>query len=361
MRRRTVAVVLTASFLAAGPVSADDKKPDAAQAGGRPGAPSDGRVKAAAEEFDAGVSAFKHKDYESAAAHFEAADAAVPSPKTLRQAIRARSEAGQGSRAATLAAMALDRYGGDATTAKLAHDTIEKYEALLYKVNVTCSTPCSLSIGTDAVPGEASGKRVIYFDPGTFTLNASFSGSSPGAPKEIEAKAGSSIDLGFEPKKKRAAPPPERPKPASPPAPSGATETPSKSELPPEDPKPERPPEEPERKGISPAFFAVGLVATVGVGAATIWSGVDTENNPGAAAVMAQCRGVGPSCPLYQEGLSKQTRTNALIGVTAGSAAITVVLAVFTKWSGNKKKPPVEPTASIIPGAPPAFGARGVF
>jgi hypothetical protein len=75
MGRRTLAVVLTASFLAAGPAVADD-----------------GRAKAAAE-FDAGVSAYKHKDYEVAASHFEAADAAVPSAKTLRQAIRARSEA----------------------------------------------------------------------------------------------------------------------------------------------------------------------------------------------------------------------------------------------------------------------------
>lgn len=56
------------------------------------------RVRAAAEQFDAGVTAFKARDYEGAASHFEAADAAVASPKALRQAIRARVEAGQGSR-----------------------------------------------------------------------------------------------------------------------------------------------------------------------------------------------------------------------------------------------------------------------
>jgi hypothetical protein len=344
MRRLALAVALPASLLAAGPASAD--KPDAA------------RVKAAAEQFDSGVGAFKQKDFEHAASHFEAADAAVPSAKALRQAIRARSEAGQGSRAATLAALALERYPGDDATTKLARETIEKYEALLYKVKVTCAAPCALSIGADAVPGEAGGKRVIYVDPGPRTLNASFSGGAPGATKEVEAKAGDGTDLTFEPKKKRAAPPPSSSPSASPPT----AETPSKSESPPEDAKPEPPPE-PERKGISPAFFAVGLATTVGVGAATIWSGVDTQNNPGPDAVRAGCRGQGTSCPLYQEGLAHQMRTNVLIGVTVGAAALTTVLAVFTNWRGSKKKAPAEPVASVLPGSSRSgwLGAAGTF
>jgi hypothetical protein len=106
----------------------------------------------------------------------------------------------------------------------------------------------------------------------------------------------------------------------------------------------------------------VGLVATAGLGATTIWSGINTENSPGVAAVMNACHGKGPSCPLYQEGLAHQTRTNALIGATAGMGAVTVVLAIFTNWhgSGAVKTPAVEPTALVVDrGA--AIGAAGVF
>ena len=71
-------------------------------------------------------------------------------------------------------------------------------------------------------------------------------------------------------------------------------------------------------------------------------------------------RGLGPSCALYQEGLSKQTRTNALIGATAGAGALTVVFAIFTNWHGNKKPPPVEPTALVFPRGG-VLGAAGVF
>ena len=161
MGRRAFAVALTAGLLAAAPASAGDP-PDAA------------KVRAAAEQFDAGVSAFKRKDFEGAASHFEAADAAVPGTKALRRAIQARVEAGQGSRAATLAALALDRYPNDAATTKLAKDTVEKLHALLYKVSVTCSAPCMLAVGSRSVPGEAATRRVVYLDPGSATLNASF-------------------------------------------------------------------------------------------------------------------------------------------------------------------------------------------
>ena len=85
---------------------------------------------------------------------------------------------------------------------------------------------------------------------------------------------------------------------------------------------------------------------------------------------MAQCKGQGPSCPLYQEGLSKQTRTNALIGATAGAGALTVIFAIFTSWHGSKKPPvsmgdtpkplAVEPTALVVPRGY-VLGAAGAF
>ncbi|MCC6526574.1 MAG: hypothetical protein IT373_28255, partial [Polyangiaceae bacterium] len=79
--------------------------------------------------------------------------------------------------------------------------------------------------------------------------------------------------------------------------------------------------------------FFVSLVATVGVGATTIWSGVDTVKNPGADAVRAACQGLGSDCPEYQDGRQKQLRTNVLIGVTAGLGVLTAVFAGVSDWA----------------------------
>jgi hypothetical protein len=336
MPRVAVVAVLSALLLAAAPAfaQAPAKPPDAA------------KVRAAAEQFDAGLTALKGKDYETAASHFEAADAAVPGAKALRQAIRARAEAGQGARAATLAAAALLRYGSDEATAKLARETIEKYEPLLHKVSVSCASPCVLAVGTRSVPGEASTRWVVYLDPGKEALSASFFGGVASAPRAVVARAGGAEDVRFEPEEKKAAvvaPPP----------------VPAKNEVPPEEPKKDEPPPE-KPKGISPAFFGVTLAATAGLGATTIWSGIDTQTNPGPDAVRTMCQGQGTSCALYQEGLAKQRRTNILIGATAGTAALTVVFAIFTRWKSAPKDPAPTPTALFFDrGA--GVGAVGVF
>jgi hypothetical protein len=111
----------------------------------------------------------------------------------------------------------------------------------------------------------------------------------------------------------------------------------------------------------------VGAAAFVGLGIATIWSGIDTQKNPGPDAVRAACQGKGTSCPEYQLGLAHQTRTNVLVGVTAVTGAATVVLGIFTNWRGQKKtekteKPeaPVEPTAIVLDRGG-VLGAKGVF
>ncbi len=354
MRRLVLAAVLAAGSFAAPVARADG--------GHQPADPA--HLAKASKEFDAGVTAFRKKDYEGAAAHFEEADAVVPSPKALRQAIRARSDASQGARAATLAAAALARYPGDAATAKLAKDTIEKYEPVLHKLHVHCSAPCTLSIvagdTTTRIPGEPAKSWAVYLDPGNATVASAFvdaSGAAVDGPAEtVEAKVAGEGDLSFDPPGKKAAPPPP---PADVPVPV-APAAPSTGGPPADDPKTADEPKPEEGKGISPVFFGIGAGATVALGAATLWSGVDTINNPGTAAVMMACAGKGPSCPLYQEGLSKQTRTNALVGATAGTAAVTVVLAIFTRWKSGAKPPPAEPTAIVLDrGA--ALGAAGAF
>ena len=340
MPRFLVAAAASALLVVAAAPAFADKAPDAAQ------------IRQAAEQFDAGVIAYKQKDYEGAASRFEAADAAAPGAQALRQAIRARMEAGQGARAATLSAQALERYAGDGVTVKLARDTIAKVEPLVQKLNISCASPCVLAVGTRSIPGESNTRWVVFVDPGKIGIGASFFGGASSASQEITAMAGKSSDLRFEPEEKKGSP-----KPVVLPI-TGSGTPPGVVDPPPEIPSTDLVPT--KSSGIHPAAFIAAGVATLGLGGVTIWSGVDTRNNPGVDAVKAQCAGQGETCPAYVEGRNKQTRTNIFIGATAGTAAITVVLAILTNWRGNKTAAAPAPTASIIDhGA--VLGAVGTF
>ncbi len=335
MPRLFVAAAAAALLVVAAASARADRAPDAAQ------------IRAAAEQFDAGVIAYKQKDFEGAASRFEAADAAVPGAKTLRQAIRARMEAGQGARAATLAAQAIERYPADDATTKLANETIAKVAPLVQKLSISCASPCVLALGTRSVPGESNTRWTVYVDPGKTSLSASFFGNISSAPQDLTATAGKSSDLRFEPEEKKATA-----KAVIVPVPVPSAETPP--DAPPIDVVP------PKSSGIHPAAFIAGAVATLGLGGATIWSGLDARNNPGIDVVKAKCAGLGASCPEYIDGRKRQTRTNILIGATAGAGAITVVLGILTRWHGQKKAPAAEPTAAITDhGA--VLGAVGTF
>ncbi len=103
-----------------------------------------------------------------------------------------------------------------------------------------------------------------------------------------------------------------------------------------------------EHHGWSPIVFWSAVGATAVVSGITIWSGVDTQNNPGPSRVRDECK--DSSCALYQEGLNKQRRTNILLGVTGGFGVATVLIGAFaTDWSfGSQKKPEA---ALLLPGA----------
>src|SRR5512139_2200784 len=152
--------------------------------------PDPAKLRAAADSFEAGAKSYKDGRHEEAAAHFEAADSAVPSSKALRFAIRARAEAGQASRAATLAALALERYPDDAETKKLAAETVEKLGPSLHRVEVSCASPCLLAAGPRIVHGEAATRWAVYLDPGKQSMGASFVGKITAPEQTVEAVAG---------------------------------------------------------------------------------------------------------------------------------------------------------------------------
>lgn len=335
--------VLAASLTAVLPAVADDVADPA-------------KIKRASAEFDLGVAAFKAKQFEEAAQHFEAADEAAPGVKTLRLAIRARTEASHGSRAATLAAQALERYPGDADTTKLAKETIQLYEMLLHKLKVSCASPCVLAVGPRSVHGGSTTRWVVYLDPGKTSVAASFFGNTTAKPRSIDAVAGGSSDIRFEPPeppKTVVVPVPTATSTSTSDAPPGPTATSTGDVTPPDD--------APKSKGIHPAFFGIGLGLTAAAGGVLAWSGVDTLQNPGADKVREVCAGKGPECPEYKLGLESQLRTNILIGATAGMGAVTVLLAIFTRWSSkDAPKTAVLPTATVHEGGA-VFGVTGAL
>src|SRR5690606_7210369 len=90
--------------------------------------------------------------------------------------------------------------------------------------------------------------------------------------------------------------------------------------------------------GLPPIVFFIGTGLTVAAGAATAWSGIDTQNNPGADRVREECAGQGESCELDQEGLDRQRRTNILAAGTGGLGLATIAIGVFfTDWGGDEK------------------------
>jgi len=334
----------------------------AALLGPRPaGAADAAKVRQAAEQFDLGVTAQNAKDWENAASRFEAADAAVPGARALRQAIKSRAEAKQGSRAATLAALALARHPNDKETTTLANEIVAKFAPSLHKVAVSCASPCVLAVGTRSVHGEATTRWTVYVDPGPATISASFFGSVSAKPIHVDAKAGRSSDVRFDPEEGAAPPPPPPPKPSATPSETASAE-----------PPPAPPPPQQKRNGLPVWVFAIGAVATGGLGAVTIWSGIDTIYYPGVDKVRTDCAGQGTDCPTYQLGLQQQTQTNVLIGVTSGVGAATILIAIFTDWGGKKAAAPqarfVTPWVAPVgdPGGSTkekgaALGVRGSF
>jgi hypothetical protein len=315
--------------------------------------PSDpAKLKAASESFEAGAKAFKDGRYEEAAAHFESADEAVPSAKALRLAMRSRREAKQTSRAATLAALALERYPDDPETKTFASDVALELSGKLHRLDISCVSPCVLSsTGADGRSRVAHGtpntRWTLYVEPGYPTVAASFVVGDLQAPEQkVAAKAGGSSTLRFVPEGGASGPTtgPSQPTTKTSPEPGGRGEgtppTPTSSGADDDDATEDDATASVDSassgSGLSPVFFFVGLAATAGLGGVTVWSGIDTQNNPGPDAVREACAGLGTDCPAYQDGQAKELRTNVLIGATAGAAVLTTAVGLFlTDWGGS--------------------------
>lgn len=304
--RRAALVGMLIGTLYVGPAYAQDAQP------------SPERIKAAAEEFDRGRRAYLAKDFEQAALHFENANRDAPRAETLRLAIRARRDAKQLARAATLAAIVQQRYPDDAPSMQYAKETLDAASPHLQQYAIDCNVDCAIAADGRVVSQSDALHHRIFLDPGAHDLGVSF-GEGRSTAKKIDAKKGGKDSLAFEapPAPKVEPPPPVDPNRDKPP------------------PPPSGPP--PSEKPFGPLVFFVGAGLTLAAGGATVWSGIDTQNAPGTDAVRRECAGKDESCPAYQEGQDKELRTNVLIGSTIGLGVVTGVIGLFfTQWSTPK-------------------------
>jgi tetratricopeptide (TPR) repeat protein len=296
--------------------------------------PSVDEVRAAGEAFNEGRTAFKAAEYSTAAEHFEKADQLAPNPKVLLLAIQSREQAGQFARAATLAALAQDRYPEDQSFAE-SRTLIERALGELGKLKVSCDAPCSLMIDSRLVHGDAATKRFLFLEPGSYKIRAAWqSGGSQSL--DFVAVAGESGKLDFVRSGSDAA--------AVAAADTDWAETPDAKgdDLPKpkttyddlSQPNPSVRDDGPKGDGgLSPTVFWVSGGVTLALAAASTGMGIYTQNNPGKKAIQEQCDGLGESCPAWKEGKSNEQITNVLWGVTAGAGIATILIgAIWTDW-----------------------------
>lgn len=314
-------LMVSALLEVAGAASAQDDQPSA------------DAVKRASEEFAAGKEAYRAEDYVEAAEHFEAADDHAPSVNAVRAAMTSRKNAGQLDRAATLAALALMRHPEDMKLAGEAQQILDEAALTLHRVEVTCDFPCSLVVGTSLVHGAAATSQIVFLNPGEHAIRASWSKEYGTQTQSVVAIAEGTDAIEF-----------ARPEPVEPEEtaelPAGVDEF--GMEIDDGSGDEATPGPEEDRKGPPRGLFVGGAVATVALGGVTLWSGIDTQNNPGPDEVKELCQD-NPNypdpttCPAYKTGQQKEVRTNVLIGATAAVGVATIIIGAVTDWRGKQQ------------------------
>ncbi|MEM7139315.1 MAG: hypothetical protein AAF500_22275 [Myxococcota bacterium] len=268
----------------------------------------------AADAYDQGTSAYLNGEYEKAAQWFERAFRLVPTSAALVQAIRSYSKAGNAIQAANLGLVLKQEYPKDTRALKTARAAIRTAEAQAVKVVTRCDRECTLELDGALIENQS-----FFVSPDVdHSIKAGFDTGE--ASSMVRGEAGSTKHVSL------AAPLP----PPPPPVPRWA-------------------------------FFS-SLGATAALGAITIWSGLDANRGVDAfeaAARTANSPGIndnGSPSPadqaeaLLTDGQQKERRTNILIGLTAGMAAGTAVMGIFTNWKNESREPTarrIEPAVGV--------------
>lgn len=268
-------------------------------------APEDAEVshtRAAAEAYDRGSAFYLNGDYDRAARWFETAYRLAPAAPSLVQALRAQLRAGHALRAANLALRLFGLHGDDEEARSLAQEVVASNSGAFVHLVVECAD-CELE-----VDGRAWSYREAMLVPVT-EHRVRITEGERSESHSVRGQPGQRITLG--PPRDAIDPPADDPTP--PPVAGGS-------------------------RGIPPWVSAVGLGVTLVSAGVLIWSGIDTLDGVDAFNAM-------PTIEAFEAGEAKELRTNVLVGITAGLAVVTLLLAAVADWDSD---PPPTTQAGVF-------------
>jgi hypothetical protein len=226
----------------------------------------------------------------------------------LWNAARAWQDGGEATRAANLYAKYLSLAPPTAPDRNNAIKSLNQLNEKLSRVEIHASDFKDVHLDGAAVEGlddAPDHTLVVYVNPGDHVVDGAKNGEHSLQKSSIAAGAIVSVVLTLEQKEKETPPPPPPPV---------VVDT---------------------HKGLPPWVLLIGGGLTVVSLGVTIWSGLDTQSQK---STFTQT----PTQQNLDDGRSKETRTNVLIGVTAGVAVLTGVTAIFVDWKSLSSSRRVE-------------------
>jgi hypothetical protein len=252
----------------------------------------------AARHFADGQKAFTAGDYAHAGGEFEAAYRDKPHHAPLWNAARSWQRAGEDVRAANLYARYLREAPPDAPDRDQATAALRTLTARMGRIE-----PHAAGVEKLRLDGKAVEAPVVYVAAGEHIAEADDKGRL--VRKVVRVTAGELVSVTLAPEPKSAPVVVVGPPPPPPIAPA------------------------PARKPLSPVVPLIGGVLTAVAGGLAIASGLDTRSKRDD---FLDDR----TQPRLDDAFASQTRTNVMIGTTAGLGVITGVIAIFfTDWSGG--------------------------
>jgi hypothetical protein len=289
-----------------------------------------GDARGAGQAFTEGQRAYKHGDFRHAAESFEKAYALLPKLPALWNAARAWQEGGEATRAANLYAKYLSLAPPSAPDRDHAIKSLNQLNEKLSRVEIHASDFTNVQLDGAAIEGLSDAPDhtlVVYVNPGAHVVEGTKNGEHSLQKNDIAAGAIVSVVLTLDATEKIATPPP-------PPPPPIVVQTHS--------------------KGLPPWVLLIGGGLTAVSLGVTIWSGLDTQNQK---STFTQT----PTQQNLDDGRSKEVRTNVMIGVTAGLAALTGVTAIFVDWKGSSKEKAPPPQSAALRIGPGSMMIEGKF
>ena len=291
------------------------------------GAPSPEAV--AGERFAAGEKAFQRGDYSKAGEAFEAAYSAKPHESALWNAARSWDRSGESARAANLYRRYLRTAPDDAPDRKRASVALEALSSKIGRLEIVA--PGLVSLAVDGAPIDAT---TVFVSPGAHIVEAKTEAGdlvrgntvvAAGATESVALTAPAPKSIPAPPVSTAAAPVPPpsvhpgEPGPSAPTPPADAT----------------------KHRGGSPWILAPFVGLTLVSTTVLVASGIDVLKAKSDYDELKKGRSAKDQQQLIDDGVFKTTRTNVVIGITAGLAVVTGVVALTAiDW-----KPASDPSA----------------